>query len=844
VTSDPRHSSSPGPWDARDEQQDPSAPPAGPARQGEQGQPGGPGQYSQGQHAPGRHAQGGYGGQGSYDQTASYGQAGSYGQAESYGQQRALGSGSPEQGQAGQGGYQTGAHGQGSYGQGSYGQGGAYGPGQPAQGQAGPGQAGPGNGQGGYGQQSPGSGPPWATSSGYGQQSPGSGPPWATSSGYGQPGYGQQGYGAPGYGADGYGAQAGQPGYGQPGYGQQQGYGGQPGNQQPAGYGQQAYGQQGYGQPGYGQAGYAGPGYDQQPAGPGGPAPGSPGSGSPGGGSHGGGGHGRSGGLGKRRKVLIAALAGTLAVVAAIALTAVFVIKRPPGVPVTGMIPTGSTPQQDARQVASAFLTAWEKGKLATAAKLTDHPAAASAALAAYAKDLGVEKIAFGQSGVADAAGTSAAQPRETDKFTVAASVSAGAGATALHGMWSYHSSLVAYQQAKTSVWFVAWQPSVMGPNLTAQTHLAAVEVAPKVSMVADAGGGNLTAYNDPGLTNIAGFLMKAAPPGQGKPGLDVEIQTAKGTAVKDSQAVISQPQDVPSVGTTISSTAEAAAQAAVGMHKQSSMVVIQPSTGKILAIANNDGFNDFALTADVSPGSTMKVITSTALLNAGVLSPTSPVACPKTFTVEGITFHNDQNETEPATTPFLTDFAQSCNNAFTSQYEHLSGALASTAKEYYGLNQKWDIGISGISASYFNAPADASGAELAQEAFGQGQLQASPIAMASVAATVDTGTFEQPILVPGTKQVAATPLPAGTDASLKQMMRAVVASGTAAGLGFGPNVYAKTGTADIQNQGKPNSWLVAFDSAQDVAVASLVLDAGYGAQYAAPEVQNFLSHY
>jgi cell division protein FtsI/penicillin-binding protein 2 len=108
----------------------------------------------------------------------------------------------------------------------------------------------------------------------------------------------------------------------------------------------------------------------------------------------------------------------------------------------------------------------------------------------------------------------------------------------------------------------------------------------------------------------------------------------------------------------------------------------------------------------------------------------------------------------------------------------------------------------------------------------------------------VDTGSFEQPYLVPGTKHVTATPLPTATDEGLKEMMRAVVTSGTAAGLGFGADVYAKTGTADIQNQGKPNSWLVAFDAGQNVAVACLVLDAGYGAQYAAPEVQNFLSHY
>ena len=121
------------------------------------------------------------------------------------------------------------------------------------------------------------------------------------------------------------------------------------------------------------------------------------------------------------------------------------------------------------------------------------------------------------------------------------------------------------------------------------------------------------------------------------------------------------------------------------------------------------------------------------------------------------------------------------------------------------------------------------------QEAFGEGQLVASPLAMASVAATVDSGTFRQPILVTGAKQVTATALPASTDAQLKQMMQAVVTSGTAAPIGFGPGVYAKTGTADIQGQEQPNSWLIAFDPAQDVAVACLVVNAGYGAQFAGP---------
>ena len=273
-------------------------------------------------------------------------------------------------------------------------------------------------------------------------------------------------------------------------------------------------------------------------------------------------------------------------------------------------------------------------------------------------------------------------------------------------------------------------------------------------------------------------------------------------------------------------------------------MVVIQPSTGNILAIANNAGYNDFALTAQVAPGSTMKVITSTALINAGVLSASSSVACPATYTVQGITYHNDNNETLPPSTPFVTDFAQSCNNAFSTQWPHLSGLLARTAKEYFGLDQNWNIGIAGLSASYFNAPAGASGSELAQEAFGEGQLTASPLAMASVAATVDSGTFKQPILLAGAKQVTATALPASTDAQLKQLMQAVVTSGTAASIGFGPGVYAKTGTADIAGQEQPNSWLIAFDPAQDVAVACLVVNAGYGAQFAGPEVKAFLDKY
>ncbi len=545
---------------------------------------------------------------------------------------------------------------------------------------------------------------------------------------------------------------------------------------------------------------------------------------------------------GRSRKRLTVIIAAIVAVVAGIAAAVVFVVLPKSTAHTTGFIPTGTTPAQDAEQITAAFLTAWKAGELDTAARLTDQHVAAQTALVNYGKYLHLRKLSGSTQSVAAAPGTGT---RQAVTFGVNVKVADSDGAQAITGNWSYHSKLVAYQKQNSNLWYIAWAPDVLAPNLTAATHLAAVRVAPQVTQVNDNGGNDITAYHDPGLTTIANLLEKQAPPGQGSPGLYVEIQTTAGKAIPNSQAAIIAPNNINNLATTIDAKAESAASSAVKMHASSSMVAIQPSTGKILAIANNAGFNDFALTAKVSPGSTMKVIVSTALISSGVLSASSGVSCPLAYTVGGTTFHNDKNESEPAGTPFSTDFAQSCNNAFTQQWPHLTGGgLANAARKYFGLNQNWSIGIPGASASYFHAPADVTGPELAQEAFGQGALTASPLAMASVASTVSAGQFHQPFLIPGTKQVTATPLSASTDEQLKTMMRAVVTSGTAAGIGLGPNVYAKTGTADIQGQEQPNSWLIAFDPTQDIAVAALVLNAGYGASVAGPEVVSFLSHY
>ena len=555
----------------------------------------------------------------------------------------------------------------------------------------------------------------------------------------------------------------------------------------------------------------------------------------------------------------------------------------------TGFQPTGTSVTADAEQTANAFLAAWQNGNFKQAASYTDDSSAAASTLASYASGLslnGLQLTATGSTAVAaapsaaasdssGAAGSGASSsssaapavpsstagvvtfnvvakvglPAATSTSSASASASASASssssstasaASSVTANWSYSSKLTAYK--KNGGWWIQWAPALVAPNLTAGEKVVSTAITPSAAEVEDANGGDLSSATDPGVHNIYLALKSKAPSGEGTPGVQIELESADGTPITSSADVLAQPVDTGVVKTTITPNIEAAAQQAVLKYPSSSMVVIQPTTGNILAVANNDGGNDFALTARVAPGSTDKILTSTALLANGLVSsPSQQVACPKTVTVNGTVFNNSEGESEPANTPFLDDFAISCNNAFGQWYNQIgSTTLANTAQKYYGLNESWDIGT-GESATYYTIPSSSSNGELFQELFGQGELETAPIAMASVAATVDSGSFKQPVVVPGSAQVTATPLPTNVQQDLWQMMHAVVyqANGTAYNVFSGVNstVYGKTGTADVgSTQDKPNSWMVVFDPTLNVAIACVVLDAGYGASFAGPE--------
>jgi cell division protein FtsI/penicillin-binding protein 2 len=269
----------------------------------------------------------------------------------------------------------------------------------------------------------------------------------------------------------------------------------------------------------------------------------------------------------------------------------------------------------------------------------------------------------------------------------------------------------------------------------------------------------------------------------------------------------------------------------------------MRPSTGEILAVANTShGFNT-AFQGSLAPGSTMKVITSSLLIDKGLASADKQHPCPKYVTYGGWKFQNDDKfEIKGGT--FKASFARSCNTAFISQAQKLSNSdLTNQAQQYFGLSMNnWAIGVPSFDGS---VPVQ-SAAQMAASLIGQGGVRMNPLNMASVASTVKTGVFHQPYLVSPTVDnrklaTASRTLPATTLAQLRELMQYTAAYGTAAQAmsGLGPDYGAKTGSAEVDGQKKPNGWFTAWKG--DLAAAGVVQQGGHGGDTAGPIVAALL---
>ncbi|WP_051709967.1 penicillin-binding transpeptidase domain-containing protein [Streptomyces sp. NRRL S-350] len=485
---------------------------------------------------------------------------------------------------------------------------------------------------------------------------------------------------------------------------------------------------------------------------------------------------------------------------------------------------------EQAASVAKDFLAAWGRGDVPAAAGLTDSPETARAALTAFHDQVAARTLALTATGPAPAGTTGG-----TTGGTTAGSAGATTGEPAVGfrvkaefegatGAWEYDSAL-SVVRAKDGRAVVRWTPTVIHPHLAPGRTIGVKPLPDPVSKPTDRNGKPLE-----GFPSLRAVLPQIAPADGATVVAGRAVVISGGPGKEPEQLFVLTPPTAPQVKLTLDADLQQVAEEAVKQQsaggKPSSLVAVEPSTGHILAMAYSPLNFNRAVGGGQAPGSTMKVITSAALLQEGV-TPDTVVPCKET-TYSPRVWHNDDAGNFPSYT-LTDDFTHSCNTGFIDKgLEKLQpGTLAKVAREQFGLGLEWHIGIPSRDAT---VPVPGNKDEAAAGYIGQGQIQVNSLLMASVAATVQSGTFRQPVLREDAKRVTAPGrLPSDVARDLRTMMAKTATQGTARApmSGLSGQVGAKTGTAEAGSGQATNSWFIAYQG--DLAVAAEVEGGGHG---------------
>ncbi|MEV7284243.1 penicillin-binding transpeptidase domain-containing protein [Streptomyces sp. NPDC093252] len=500
---------------------------------------------------------------------------------------------------------------------------------------------------------------------------------------------------------------------------------------------------------------------------------------------------------------------------------------------------TGPLSATEITTAAETFLTAWQRGDVIAAASATNDGPAAKALLTGYA----------GEAGIGDLTLTPGTRRGDEVPFTVKGTVTSPKTETRpeVSKPLSYSSTLTVIRRAGDGTPLVDWSSAVLHPELQdGDTLVTGAAGTPPVKAL-DRDGGELTVEKYPSLGPVLdGLREKYGKTAGGTAGIELRVVRGKESKKKDAsdKTLLELSEGTPgTVETTLSPELQAAAEEQVAKRAKSSVAVIKPSTGEILAAANaNPNFNT-AFQGSLAPGSTMKVITASLLIDKGLASMDKEHPCPKYFTYGNWKFQNlDEFEIKDGT--FRTSFARSCNTAFISQAPKLKDDdLTKQAQQVFGLGlNDWAIGVPSFDGS---VPVQ-SDAQMGASLIGQGGVRMNPLNMASVSATVKEGAFRQPYLVDPsvdgrTLATASRTMSAGTAGQLRELMGYTASSGTAAEAmaGVTGDVGAKTGSAEVDGQKKPNGWFTAYRG--DLAAAGVVQQGGHGGSTAGPMVAALL---
>jgi penicillin-binding protein A len=341
------------------------------------------------------------------------------------------------------------------------------------------------------------------------------------------------------------------------------------------------------------------------------------------------------------------------------------------------------------------------------------------------------------------------------------------------------------------------------------------------------------------------------------------------------------QRQEGNDIATSLDPAAQQTALTALA-GRPGAVVAIEPKTGKVRALVSQPPYDpnqipnrfaqlnkdtaapllDRATQSGYPPGSTFKVVTTTAAIDSGEYTPDSVINGDSPIKVQGIPLSNDAGESFGPIS--LTDaLTNSVNTVFAQVGQKLGTGTIYKYMDRFGFNAKPQIdlpddelAISGVyDSGNLLGPGDP--IDIGRVAIGQERLFVTPLQMAEVAATVaNGGELMRPqiwnrVVDPDGRtvkrmrpQVQSTVMKPETATELNDMMQNVVNDGTAAGVfPSSLHVAGKTGTAEL-GSGRadcslPNqAWFIGFAPADDpkIAVASTIeCTSSFGAQVAGP---------
>jgi peptidoglycan glycosyltransferase len=396
----------------------------------------------------------------------------------------------------------------------------------------------------------------------------------------------------------------------------------------------------------------------------------------------------------------------------------------------------------------------------------------------------------------------------------------------------------------------------------------AAIDVTGEVGEASEEEEPKLAMHGFPPQTPVGISGLERAFNGRlaGKPGGKLlAVPAAGGKGARGRVLAESKPQPGAPVKTTIDPYLQETAVAALA-GRVGGVALLDAKNGDVRALAGQ------AFSAPQPPGSTFKIITTTAALQKKVVSLDDEFEITDGINVGGRFIENANGEYCGGT--FREAFAQSCNADFLPLGPQIGNEKMVATAEAFGFNSPPTLYAPSIVKEV--EPAESTipteigeEVDLAVSAIGQGEVLATPLQMASVAQTIANDGVRMPTSIVQTKKLKPTMKPVRvmskkTADELTELMTGVVTEGTGtAGAIAAGQVAAKTGTAElgqvVENEGgqeegegeeenavhKKDAWFSAFATVEKpkLAIGVLLIEAeAAGGEVAAPVASEIFS--